>query len=49
VTADALEGQTLGLHFSLNQLHDLDIREGNRIDIALRANRIRAFCARKAP
>jgi len=46
VTADALHGQTLGLHFSLNQLHDLDIREGNTIDIALRANRIRAFSAR---
>ncbi|MEJ8814904.1 putative 2-aminoethylphosphonate ABC transporter ATP-binding protein [Variovorax ureilyticus] len=46
VTADALRGQTLGLHFSLNQLHDLDIREGNTIDIALRANRIRAFPAR---
>jgi len=48
VTADALHGQTLGLHFSLNQLHDLDIREGNRIEIALRANRIRAFCERTA-
>ena len=48
VTADALHGQSLGLHFSLNQLHDLDIREGNRIDIALRANRIRAFCSRTA-
>jgi len=46
VTADALHGQALGLHFSLNQLHDLDIREGNTIDIALRANRIRAFSAR---
>ena len=46
VTADALRGQTIGLHFSLNQLHDLDIREGNTIDIALRANRIRAFAAR---
>jgi iron(III) transport system ATP-binding protein len=48
VTAEALHGQTLGLHFSLNQLHDLDIREGNRIEIALRANRIRAFCSRTA-
>ncbi|HWT17770.1 MAG TPA: putative 2-aminoethylphosphonate ABC transporter ATP-binding protein [Variovorax sp.] len=48
VTADALHGQTLGLHFSLNQLHDLDIREGHTIDIALRANRIRAFAARAA-
>ena len=48
VTADALGGQTLGLNFSLNQLHDLDIREGNRLDIALRANRIRAFSAKAA-
>ena len=49
VTADALHGQVLGLHFSLNQLHDLDIREGNTIDIALRANRIRAFSAARSP
>ncbi|BEP46125.1 putative 2-aminoethylphosphonate ABC transporter ATP-binding protein [Variovorax sp. V15] len=49
VTADALHGQVLGLHFSLNQLHDLDIREGNTIDIALRANRIRAFSATRTP
>ncbi|HOM12934.1 MAG TPA: putative 2-aminoethylphosphonate ABC transporter ATP-binding protein [Rubrivivax sp.] len=43
VTAGALHGQSLGLHFSLNQMHDLDIREGQRIDIALRAQRIRVF------
>jgi iron(III) transport system ATP-binding protein len=43
VTSDALHGQSLGLHFSLNQMHDLDIREGRRIDIALRAQRIRVF------
>ena len=49
VTADALHGQTLGLHFSLNQLHDLGIREGHTVDIALRANRIRAFSAARAP
>jgi iron(III) transport system ATP-binding protein len=48
VTADALQGQSLGLHFSLNQLHDLDIREGNTIDVALRANRIRVFAAEGA-
>jgi len=47
VTADALRGQVLGLNFSLNQLHDLDIREGNHLDIALRANRIRAFASPK--
>ena len=49
VTADALHGQTLGLHFSLNQLHDLGIREGHTVDIALRANRIRAFSAARVP
>ena len=49
VTADALHGQTLGLHFSLNQLHDLGIREGHTVDIALRANLIRAFSAARAP
>jgi iron(III) transport system ATP-binding protein len=43
VSSAALDGQTLGLHFSLNQMHDLHIREGNRIDIALRASRIRVF------
>lgn len=43
VTSDALHGQSLGLHFSLNQMHDLGIREGNRLDIALRAHRIRVF------
>jgi iron(III) transport system ATP-binding protein len=46
VTSEALHGQTLGLQFSLNQMHDLDIREGNTIDVALRASRIRAFPAR---
>ncbi len=43
VSADALGGQGLGLHFSLNQMHDLGICEGRRIDIALRASRIRVF------
>jgi iron(III) transport system ATP-binding protein len=43
VTSEALHGQSLGLHFSLNQMHDLDIREGNRLDLALRSHRIRVF------
>lgn len=46
VTAEALGGQTLGLNFLLHQLHELDIREGNYIDIALRAKSIRAFSAK---
>lgn len=48
VTSDALHGQSLGLHFSLNQMHDLGIREGHRLDIALRAHRIRVFEAKAA-
>ncbi|QIL71208.1 putative 2-aminoethylphosphonate ABC transporter ATP-binding protein [Diaphorobacter sp. HDW4B] len=48
VTSEALHGQNLGLHFTLNQLHDLNIREGNRIDIALRAHRIRVFAPKSA-
>jgi iron(III) transport system ATP-binding protein len=48
VSAEALGGQSLGLHFSLNQMHDLGIREGRRIDIALRAQRIRVFTPRTA-
>jgi iron(III) transport system ATP-binding protein len=43
VSAGAMGGQKLGFNFSLNQLHDLNIREGHDLDIALRANRIRAF------
>lgn len=43
VSAAAMGGQKLGFNFSLNQLHDLNIREGHDLDIALRANRIRAF------
>ena len=48
VTSEALHGQNLGLHYTLNQLHDLNIREGNRIDIALRAHRIRVFAPKTA-
>ena len=48
VSAEALGGQSLGLHFSLNQMHDLGICEGRRIDIALRAHRIRVFASKAA-
>jgi iron(III) transport system ATP-binding protein len=49
VSAEALGGQSLGLHFSLNQMHDLGICEGRRIDIALRASRIRVFSTGRDP
>ena len=42
---DELEGQTLQLCFALNQLHDLGVRVGARIDLALRSERIRVFPA----
>jgi iron(III) transport system ATP-binding protein len=38
-----LEGQPVQLFFSLNQMYDLGIREGARLDLALRADRLRAF------
>jgi len=42
---DELEGQSLHLCFSLNQLHDLGVHAGARIDLALRSERIRVFPA----
>ena len=45
VSCDELPGQHLSFQFSLNQLHDYDIRAGRRLKLALRANRIRAFAA----
>ncbi len=48
VSSEALGGQTFGLHFSLNQMHDLNISEGRRLEIALRASRIRVFSNGKA-
>ena len=48
VTSDALQGQLLSFQFSLNQLHDYDIRAGQRLKLALRANRIRTFATAQA-
>jgi len=45
---DELDGQPLQLYFSLNQLHDLDLRVGARLDLALRSDRIRVFGAKEA-
>ncbi|MGH6608746.1 MAG: putative 2-aminoethylphosphonate ABC transporter ATP-binding protein, partial [Burkholderiaceae bacterium] len=39
---DAL-GQPMMISYSLNQLHDLGVREGAEVDIALRADRMRVF------
>jgi iron(III) transport system ATP-binding protein len=43
VSSEVLQGQSLSLCFSLNQMHDFRIRAGQTLDIALRADRIRAF------
>lgn len=43
VSFEELPGQLLSFQFSLNQLHDYDIRAGKRLKLALRANRIRTF------
>jgi len=41
---DAL-GQSVLISYSLNQMHDLNVREGREVDIALRAERVRVFDA----
>jgi iron(III) transport system ATP-binding protein len=38
-----LEGQPLSVFFSLNQVRELGIREGNELRLALRPDRIRVF------
>ena len=38
-----LDGQALSLLFSLNQVHELGIREGSALELRLRADRIRVF------
>jgi iron(III) transport system ATP-binding protein len=42
VGCDGLQ-QPLMVSFSLNQLHDLGVREGGRLDFALRPDRVRVF------
>lgn len=42
VGCDGLQ-QPITLSFSLNQLHDLGVREGGRLDFALRPDRVRVF------
>jgi iron(III) transport system ATP-binding protein len=45
---DELDGQPLAIYFSLNQLHDLGVRVGARLELALRSDRIRVFDAKGA-
>ena len=40
---DELEGQPLLVSFSLNQMHDLGVCVGARLELALRSDRIRVF------
>jgi iron(III) transport system ATP-binding protein len=42
-------GQSMLVSVSLNQLHDLDIREGSDLHFALRTDRVRVFGEAKAP
>jgi iron(III) transport system ATP-binding protein len=43
IHVDALPQQPLLLQFTLNQMHDLNVREGMVLRFALRADRLRAF------
>ncbi|MDZ7651254.1 MAG: putative 2-aminoethylphosphonate ABC transporter ATP-binding protein [Burkholderiaceae bacterium] len=43
--SDSTLGQPVLLYFSLNQMHDLDVREGGQITFALRGERARVFGA----
>jgi iron(III) transport system ATP-binding protein len=36
-------GQPMLISYSLNQLHDLEVREGGEVEIALRVDRVRVF------
>lgn len=47
IRCEELNGQMLSFHFSLNQLHDYNIRVGQPLQLALRANRIRAFASER--
>jgi iron(III) transport system ATP-binding protein len=40
---DELEGQPLLVAYSLNQMHDLGVRVGARLELALRSDRMRVF------
>jgi len=42
---DGFEGQRMLVYFSLNQTHELGVREGARVAFALRGERVRVFGA----
>jgi iron(III) transport system ATP-binding protein len=43
MTIDELEGQSMHVSYSLNQMHDLGVRAGARLQLALRSDRMRVF------
>jgi iron(III) transport system ATP-binding protein len=43
VDAECLPGMPLQLQFSLNQMDEFNVREGRRLDFALRTDRLRVF------
>jgi iron(III) transport system ATP-binding protein len=49
VRIDELDGLPMQMVFSLNQLHDLNVRVGAGLELALRSDRIRVFGAKDAP
>ena len=42
---DGFEGQRMLVYFSLNQTHQLGVKEGARVAFALRGDRVRVFAA----
>jgi len=48
VRIDELDGLPMQMVFSLNQLHDLNVRVGAGLELALRSDRIRVFGAKDA-
>ena len=42
---DGFDGQRMLVYFSLNQTHELGVREGARVPFALRGERVRVFAA----
>ncbi len=48
VDVQGIPGQPIQLQFSLNQMDEFDVREGNSLSFALRADRLRVFPAASA-
>lgn len=43
IEVDGFEGQRMALYYSLNQAHELNLREGGRVTFALKGERVRVF------